>query len=80
MDKLTKGRIVRYVTEQGEHHAAIVTKIWDREAGTVNLCVFDESGMPYAKTTVRYAEADPDAHEKLPSHTWHWAHDIAQEA
>lgn len=72
MDGLTKGRNVHYVTDEGDHHAAIVTKIWDRDEGMVNLCVFAESGEPYARTSVRYAEADPDAHEKLPPYTWHW--------
>ena len=70
MEGLTEGRIVHFVTDNGQHHAAIVAKVWSYEVGTVNLAVFDDNGVTYPKTSVRFAETGN--HEKAESNTWHW--------
>lgn len=72
MEGLTEGRNVHFVNEVGQHHAAIVAKILNRATGMVNLAVFDDNGVAYNKTSVRYEEADPQAHVALPPNTWHW--------
>lgn len=70
MDGLTEGRIVRYVTDENRHLAAMVVKVWSKEAGTVNLCVFNDyahnmEGDTQRQTSVNYSE------EPAPN-TWHW--------
>lgn len=89
MDGLTEGRIVHYVLPDGqsvgEHRPAIVVKVWDKEAGTINLTVFTDHTNDYRN--------DPNQHPNLPHHpgesgimwatsvrysenheqgTWHW--------
>lgn len=70
MDGLTEGRIVRYVTPQGEQHAAIVSKVKDRTMGLVNLGVWDDAGNSYNAVNVPYAEYQE--HEKTQPSSWHW--------
>ncbi len=79
MDGLTEGRIVHYVmnTKQGDqqHRPAIITRVWDKSFGTVNLTVFTDwendieksstqFGLVWA-TSVRYSEDKENG-------TWHW--------
>lgn len=75
MEGLTEGRIVHYVLQtgpsHGQHRPAMVVKVWDKAAGSVNLTVFADwsndgvADSSYWATSVRYSED----HE--PG-TWHW--------
>jgi hypothetical protein len=64
MDKVTVGRIVHYVDDQGEHLPAIVVKVWDESSGCCNLQVFhaDKQGSSIL-SSVTMGDA---------SYTWHW--------
>jgi len=42
MAGLTPGCIVHFVMPNGEHRPAIVVRVWDPSAGTVNLQVFTD--------------------------------------
>lgn len=49
----------------GEHEAAIVAGVVDAEAGTCNLFVIEQTGMPHVRPEVPFSDA------KEPG-TWHW--------
>jgi hypothetical protein len=82
MQGLTEGRMVHYILPDGaigQHRPAIVVKVWDREAGTINLRVFydgtndflESDGTPppcgsFWATSVRFDAAGVEAG------TWHW--------
>lgn len=70
MEGLTIGRNIHYVTSEGVHLAALVTKVWNKEAGMINLTAFidnsEHTGDPVMMvTSVEYSE-DPQPD------TWHW--------
>lgn len=67
MEGLTTGRIVHYTDESGECQAAVVSKVWNKSTGLVNLHVFPESS---ASRPVTSREFDSDGTHKL--YTWHW--------
>lgn len=83
---LTEGRMIHYVLPEdhinaGEHRAAIVVKVWNKESGTINAVVLLDGTndfvpmlaalmgdvAPIAWTT----SIRPDFEEKKPG-TWHW--------
>ena len=67
MEGLTEGRIVHYSLGVGEHRAAIVTDVIDKNAGVVSLVVFwlqydspmDTNYVSYNEHTDYYG-------------SWHW--------
>lgn len=73
---LQEGRIVHYFSrEYGDDpanqppRAAIVTRVWDRERGCVNLTVFeDDSHIPGSATSVLFE----DYAGENPSMFWRW--------
>ena len=67
IEGLAVGRIVHFVDESGDTHAAIVTRVWDTETGSSNLTVFvDDDSAPVKRETSRlYSE------EREPR-TWRW--------
>lgn len=50
MIKPTIGRVVLYNNGKEQRNPALVTYVWSDEM--VNLVVFSENGLPYAKTSV----------------------------
>lgn len=67
MDGLTVGRVVHYVEGHfpGNHLAALVAYVWNKDDGLINLGGVDSNGEPFRKTSVRFSEgAEPN--------TWHW--------
>ena len=68
MEGLAVGRIVHFVNEgSGETHAAIVTRVWNKETGCVNLTVFadSEENPVYRETSRLFSES------REPG-TWRW--------
>ncbi len=70
MEGLTVGRNVHYVIHDGQHFAAIVTAVLDRDMGVIDVVVFPPSNaaaLPatFAVEPARYSEG------KEPG-TWHW--------
>lgn len=87
MDGLTEGRIVHYVLPNGEHRPAMVVRVWNKSAGTVNLQVFTDSDNDIAafaadsgvaqtyKEEIRRGivwKTSVGYSEKDISGTWHW--------
>jgi len=76
MKGLGLGRIVHYVMPNGEHRAAIVTKVSDKEAGIVCLHVF----VMFAEAVQGWQSTSPNAgnaisvdySETPETDTWHW--------
>jgi hypothetical protein len=67
MDGLGIGRIVHFTDTSGETHAAIVTRVWDQETGSVNLSVFVENDeRPIKRETSRLFS------ETREPNTWRW--------
>lgn len=64
---LTIGRMVHYVSRDGNHHAAIVTWVWSKTEGRVNLTEFD----PDSARTHHQQGVLPDEASQKPG-TWHW--------
>lgn len=81
MQGLIEGRIVHYILDasskwQLEHRPAIVTKVWDKEAGTVNLMVFVDGSNDYDWENLNggmlwATSVTPDLEGNTPG-TWHW--------
>jgi hypothetical protein len=76
MEGLTEGRIVHYVLpsgrNKGEHRAATVVRVWNKDKGLVNLIVHIDRTNDYDYvmgdiwvTSIEYSE-DPKPQ------TWHW--------
>jgi hypothetical protein len=80
MQGLIEGRVVHYVIAEGQHRAALVVRVWNKETGCSNLQVFVDgtndstfrvpassqiSGMMW-KTSVSY----DDKTKKVG--TWHY--------
>jgi hypothetical protein len=67
MEGLTEGRMVHYCW--GNHcRAAVVTYVWNKERGVVNLHVFKDGShpeVPETPTSVLYSEVPQER-------TWHW--------
>lgn len=60
-------------TEQGGPHAAIITKVWNVDSGTVNLSAFpSHGGPPVEMTSVQYNEVAPSLHHKEHARFWCW--------
>lgn len=88
VEGLTVGRIVHYVegTPNGAVHlAAIVTKVWDKESGVVNLAIFSDwsdvyqeivipqdDGLDYKLQVVINGETSVLYDENKGLSTWHW--------
>lgn len=53
----TIGRSVHF-SHSGQRRHAVIAKVWNDEAGTVNLTVSDDSGNTYGYTSAYYA-AEP---------------------
>lgn len=73
MDGLTVGRMVHYVAPNGQHLAAIVSKVWG-EAGMVNLNVQlpgDGDNGAYDSSPVERCTSVVFSGEPKPN-TWHW--------
>ena len=59
IEGLAVGRIVHFTDEGGNTSPAIVTKVWNKETGSVNLSIFVESDdQPVVReTSVLYSES-----------------------
>ena len=68
MEGLIEGRMVHYLNG-GKHRAAVVTHIWNKENGLVNLYVFPDGSHELTTLTPTSVKFDADAHE---AYTWHW--------
>jgi hypothetical protein len=67
MEGLTEGRIVHFVVD-GWHRPAVITHVWDKQRGTVNLHVFPDGSHPLSQheyTSVNFDESGL-------GFTWHW--------
>lgn len=78
MQKVSVGRIVHYVMPegraQGGHRAAVVVRVWDAEAGYVNLQVITDGtndGPECASGLLWATSVLPDEETKAEG-TWHW--------
>ena len=74
MGGLTVGRVVHYVVSPGEHRAATITDVLDKEAGIVSLHVFwlardNKTGSQFDKGIEMANYAPPTRNE--PG-SWHW--------
>jgi len=63
-------RMVHYTNAEGECAAAVITKVWKKETGTVNLTVFRDSHtargeMTEIKTSVEWSHLSKRG-------AWHW--------
>lgn len=65
---ITPGRIVHFVT-RGRHNAAVITHVWDAEAGRVNLYVFLDGSFPLPGNTPTSVDHDETGTKE---YTWHW--------
>lgn len=68
MEGVIEGRIVRYVNV-GKHRAAVITHVWSKETGMVNLYVFPDGSHELTNITPTSVKFDADASE---AYTWHW--------
>jgi hypothetical protein len=67
MEGLQISRNVHYVDQAGNHCAAIIVKIWDKDSGMINVTAFNDwGGMMPSTTSVKY---DATGQER---HSWHW--------
>ncbi len=69
MEGLVAGKIVHYV-DGITHMAAVVTHVWSRDIGIVNLYVFPDGSFPIQNntpTSVRFDNSDSPTHG-----SWHW--------
>ena len=71
MSGLAIGRVVHYVKANGEHCAAIVTAVWDKDDGIVNLLVLNDMRDLNEEPIFVVTSVKPDE-EKTPG-TWHWS-------
>jgi hypothetical protein len=79
MDHLSVGRIVHFVTENGEHRPAIVVQVWNKESGCCNMQVFLD-GTNDAKENFSREQLDRGLawvtsvmySEEPKPRTWHW--------
>lgn len=72
------GRIVHFVTNEGNHRPAIVVEVWNKETGCSNLQVFtdgfnDSKGRKQfdQPQNVSWATSVNYSEEPKP-YTWHW--------
>ena len=65
MDKVSVGRIVRFVASDTEVCAAIVAKVWNESSQCVNLAVVRDNGNVSSFTSIL-----PDPNKVVG--TWHW--------
>ena len=66
MDGLTIGRNIHYVNPvSGLHCPALVTYVWSKDKGLINLGGFSENGDPLRAISVSYDEVGTRG-------TWHW--------
>lgn len=74
MDGLTVGRMVHFISYYGGCRAAIVTKVWNKENGVVNLNVQNDMDLDlkgglnkevYSVTSVTYSDDNVGG-------SWHW--------
>ncbi len=82
MDGLTEGRIVHYVMPDGDHRAAIVVKVWNKDTGVSNLTVFtdwsndiigNESDALNALIAAgTFWRTSVEYSEEPKPNTWHW--------
>lgn len=71
------GRIVHFVTDPGETRAAIIVKVWDAQAGLVNLVTFNPNGTSVdGPLSVDYHDGGGQdgkgGVQVLVGRTWHW--------
>lgn len=74
-DRLTLGSPVHFVMPNGNHRPAIVTEVWAKNFGNVNLTVFHEAerdGICLQGPCVRMLAVFPDPAGEA-GNTWHWA-------
>jgi hypothetical protein len=59
IEGLAVGRIVHFTRDGESASAAIVTKVWSRETGSVNLSIFveDDARPVVRETSVPYSES-----------------------
>jgi len=67
MEGLTEGQIVHFIVE-GLHRPAVVTHVWSKESGTINLYVFPDGSYPLDNFTPTSVTFDENARNS----TWHW--------
>ena len=77
LESFALGSVVHYVLPagptQGEHRPAIVVRVWDAQAGLVDLQVFldgSNDGRPYTQGT-EWAVSVPYSEQK-EGRTWHF--------
>lgn len=77
MEGLTEGRMVHFVMPDGEHRAAVISRVWRPQTpecpGYSNLTVFTDWGNdgPENKTGLRWETSVCYSEAKEPR-TWHW--------
>ena len=69
MEGLTEGRIVHYVDLfEGKHRSAVITHVWNKETGMVNVYVFPDGSYPTGQLTPTSILFDANTSKN----TWHW--------
>lgn len=68
MQKVSLGRIVFVVGDDGNDYPAIVTLVHTN--GAINATAFDPRGHTLAFASVPYCEAPPEGEQERA--TWHW--------
>ena len=78
MNTVTEGKMVHFVTDTGEHRAALIVRNWETPDGKVNLQAFwdGQNDLPMALT---HGDGnDPSSITSVPfgedatPGTWHW--------
>jgi hypothetical protein len=69
MEGLTEGRIVHFITDDGIHRPAVVTHVWNKQTGNVNLFIFPDGSYPLDNNTPTSISFDA---ESFRTYTWHW--------
>lgn len=76
MEGLTEGRIVHFVLDQGRnkgaHRPAIVTRVWSKDLGTVQLQVFTDGANDDLDNVVWRTSVMPDLTDEPKPYSWHW--------
>jgi hypothetical protein len=68
MEGLTEGRMVHFVARDGMHRSAVITHVWNKETGMINLFVFPDGSHSIESTTPTSISFDATG----AVNTWHW--------
>ncbi len=70
VDGCAVSRMVHYTNSEGECSAAVITKVWNKENGCVNLTLFPAQ-ISFAPNPVE-TKSSVDFSQIAKRGTWHW--------